>query len=154
MELTKPLSWTVPLKVSTLISADFKVGSLNMAALILVVMTVSSTYSPVPSWVEVDAHPRTEASAMMKKKEVNRLMMSSMIVLLVIRVKIGSIKMACHVRYDNPDMTTPIQQPRCDNFGTTTSIRQLFECLRHNSCMPRAADQLKDGPCSSCGRAV
>ncbi|EEF26946.1 conserved hypothetical protein [Ricinus communis] len=54
---TKPLSCTVPLKVSTLISVDFRVGSLKMLALTLVVMTESSTYSPVPSLVAVEAQP-------------------------------------------------------------------------------------------------
>jgi len=62
-EPTKPLNWTTPLKVSTLISADFKVGSLNMAALTLVVMTLSSTYSPVPSFVGVDAQPKENSNA-------------------------------------------------------------------------------------------
>jgi hypothetical protein len=65
--LTKPLSWTVPLKVSTLISADFSEGSLNIAAFTLVVMTVSSMYSPVPSLVEVAAQPRTVASRTARK---------------------------------------------------------------------------------------
>src|SRR5690242_14625318 len=36
-ELTKPLSWTMPLNVSTLISADLSVDSLRMAAFTLVV---------------------------------------------------------------------------------------------------------------------
>ena len=57
-ELTKPLNCTTPLKVSTLISADFSDGSLKTAIFTLVVMTVSSTYSPVPSFVGVEAHPR------------------------------------------------------------------------------------------------
>jgi hypothetical protein len=60
-ELTKPLSCTTPLKVSTLISADFSIGSLKTAALTLVVMTLSSTYSPVPSCFGVDEHA-TEVS--------------------------------------------------------------------------------------------
>src|SRR5512143_4018080 len=33
-----------------------------MAAFTLVVMTESSTYSPVPSFVDVDAHPTTETT--------------------------------------------------------------------------------------------
>src|SRR5690606_32736981 len=57
--LTKPLSWTVPLNVSTLISVDFKVGSFTIAAFTLVVIHESSTYSPVPSVFEVDAQPTT-----------------------------------------------------------------------------------------------
>ena len=36
-ELTKPLNCTMPLKVSTLISADFRVGSLKIAALVDVI---------------------------------------------------------------------------------------------------------------------
>src|SRR5664279_1059238 len=47
----------MPLNVSTLISADLSVASLRIAALTLVVMTVSSTYSPVPSCLAVDAQP-------------------------------------------------------------------------------------------------
>jgi hypothetical protein len=43
-ELTKPLNCTTPLKVSTLISADFSEGSLKTAAFTLVVMTVSRTW--------------------------------------------------------------------------------------------------------------
>jgi hypothetical protein len=43
------------LKVSTLISADLSVGSLIIAAFTSVVITVSSTYSPVPSCPAVDA---------------------------------------------------------------------------------------------------
>ena len=56
-ELTNPLNWTTPLNVSTLISADLSVGSLKIAALTLPVMTVSSTYSPVPSCFAVEAQP-------------------------------------------------------------------------------------------------
>ena len=56
-ELTKPLNWTVPLKVSTLISVALKAGSLIMAALTLVVITLSSTYFPVPARVGVEEHP-------------------------------------------------------------------------------------------------
>ena len=61
-ELTKPLNCTTPLKVSTLISADFSEGSPKTAAFTLVVMTVSSRYSPVPSCLGVEAHPRREIS--------------------------------------------------------------------------------------------
>lgn len=56
-ELTKPLSCTTPLKVSTLVSADFSEGSLKTAALTFVVRIVSSRYSPVPSFVGVAAQP-------------------------------------------------------------------------------------------------
>jgi len=51
-----------------LISADFSEGSLKMAAFTLLVMTVSSTYSPVPSCFDVEAHPKREARTMTKKK--------------------------------------------------------------------------------------
>jgi CRP-like cAMP-binding protein len=54
-ELTKPLSCTTPLKVSTLISPDFNVASLNIAAFTFVVIMLSSTYWPVLSCVGVDA---------------------------------------------------------------------------------------------------
>jgi len=54
-ELTKPLSCTTPLKVSTLISVALVVGLSNMAAFTFVVMTLSSKYWPVPSFCEVDA---------------------------------------------------------------------------------------------------
>src|SRR5271157_5991121 len=69
-ELTKPLSCTTPLKVSTLISADFSDGSFITAALTFVVMTLSSTYSPVPSCLGVDAQPKQEASKSIRKSSV------------------------------------------------------------------------------------
>src|SRR6185503_8947263 len=81
-ELTKPLNCTTPLKVSTLISADFSVGSLKTAVFTLVVMTVSSTYSPVPSCLGVEAHPRKEVSRTAKQKVANRLH-SLMVILLM-----------------------------------------------------------------------
>src|SRR5450631_1828574 len=71
--LTKPLSWTVPLKVSTLISVDFNDGSSRIAAFTLVVMTESSKYSPVPSWLGVAAHPSMEASRMAQTNAMNLL---------------------------------------------------------------------------------
>lgn len=61
--LTNPVSWTVSLKGSTLISADFSVGSLKIAALTLVVIMVSSTYSSVLSRVVVPAQPSRAASS-------------------------------------------------------------------------------------------
>jgi len=63
----------VPLKVSTLISADFSDGSLKIAAFTLVVMTVSSKYSPVPSFVDVPAHQSNEASRIAEMKVKNLL---------------------------------------------------------------------------------
>src|SRR6185503_13952414 len=72
-ELTKPVNWTVPLKVSTLISADFSDGSLKIAVFTLVVMSVSSTYSPVPSFVDVPAHPSTATSRTAQTKAANPL---------------------------------------------------------------------------------
>jgi hypothetical protein len=68
LELTKPLNCTTPLKVSTLISADFNEASLKISALTLPVKTVSSTYSPVPSCFEVEAHPNSEARTTTKNK--------------------------------------------------------------------------------------
>jgi len=59
------------LKVSTLISADFNIGSLKIAALTLVVMTLSSTYSPVPSCFGVDEHA-TEVSSVTARKVAER----------------------------------------------------------------------------------
>src|SRR4029450_8042602 len=82
LELTKPLNCTTPLKVSTLISADFSDGSPNTAAFTLVVMTVSSTYSPVPSCLGVEAHPRKDISRTAKQKGANRLK-SLMVILLM-----------------------------------------------------------------------
>jgi hypothetical protein len=58
-ERTKPLNWTIPLKVSTLISLNFKLGSLKIAALTLVVITLSSMYWPVLSCFGVEAQPTT-----------------------------------------------------------------------------------------------
>ena len=54
---TKPLNWTIPLNVLTLISVDSRPGSLKIAALTFVVITLSSIYSPVLSVVDVDAQP-------------------------------------------------------------------------------------------------
>jgi hypothetical protein len=51
------------LKVSTLISADFKVGSSRIAAFTLVVMTLSSKYCPVLSCVGVDEQAPSVANA-------------------------------------------------------------------------------------------
>jgi len=73
LELTNPVNCTTPLKVSTLISADFKDGSLNIAALTLVVMAVSSMYSPVLSWVRVAAQPKEKANIAARKKHEKRL---------------------------------------------------------------------------------
>lgn len=61
---TKPLNWTAPLKVSTLISDNFKVGSLKIAALTFAVITLSSIYSPVLSVLDVDAHPSIDMNNM------------------------------------------------------------------------------------------
>lgn len=52
---TKPLSCTTPFMVSTLTANDFTASSARSALLIFVVMTVSSTYSPVLSLVRVEA---------------------------------------------------------------------------------------------------
>jgi hypothetical protein len=46
-ELTKPLSCTTPLNVSTLISETFRVGAFRIAALTPVVIAASSMYCPV-----------------------------------------------------------------------------------------------------------
>jgi hypothetical protein len=59
------------LKVATLISADLSVGSFKMAALTLLVMTVSSTYSPVPSYVRVEAQPSAMATNRMPASVAN-----------------------------------------------------------------------------------
>src|SRR3954467_15967356 len=67
-ELTKPLSCTTPLNVSTLISADLRFGSPKIAVFTLVVITESSTYSPVPSDREVEAQPMVAAAARIARK--------------------------------------------------------------------------------------
>src|SRR5689334_18392184 len=67
-ELTNPLSCTVPLNVSTLISADLRLGCSKIAVLTLAVTTLSSTYSPVPSDLAVEAHPMAVAVARMARK--------------------------------------------------------------------------------------
>jgi len=59
---TKPLNWTTPLKVSTLISLTLRSGSLRISAFTFDVITESSTYSPVPSLVAVEPHPQADAS--------------------------------------------------------------------------------------------
>src|SRR4051812_43735429 len=56
-ELTKPLSCTVPLNVSTLISADLRLGCSKIAVFTFAVITESSTYSPVPSDLGLEAQP-------------------------------------------------------------------------------------------------
>jgi hypothetical protein len=61
------------LKVSTLISADLSVASLNTAALTFVVMAASSMYSPVPYVLAVDAQPMNEASPSIRRKVEKRL---------------------------------------------------------------------------------
>src|SRR4051812_42594159 len=70
-ELTKPLSCTTPLKVSTLISADLRLGCSKIAVFTLAVTTLSSTYSPVPSDLEVDAQPRVTAVARVAARAIN-----------------------------------------------------------------------------------
>src|ERR1700690_1242792 len=54
---TKPLSWTTPWCVSTLIWNDFTASSPRRALFTLVVTTVSSTYCPVVSGVDFGAQP-------------------------------------------------------------------------------------------------
>jgi hypothetical protein len=61
------------LKVSTLISADFRVGSLKIAALTFVVITVSSKYSPVPDCFAFDAQPTQEIIRIVKRNIEKRL---------------------------------------------------------------------------------
>gem|GEM_PF-3754742 len=68
MLLTNPLSWTSPLNVSTLISADFKVGSLKIADLAFTVKTLSSTYWPVLSWVLVAEQATNEIKIVLNAK--------------------------------------------------------------------------------------
>jgi hypothetical protein len=60
-----PLSCTAPLKVSTLISADFRDGSLKIAAFTFVVINESSMYSPVPSVLGPDVQAAANTSANM-----------------------------------------------------------------------------------------
>src|SRR3989339_1553827 len=82
-EVTKPLSWTTPLNVSTFISRDFRVGSLNIAAFTLLVMTLSSMYSPVLSCVEVEAQPYENSSAIViikTEKNLSRFIFISLII--------------------------------------------------------------------------
>src|SRR3954467_9923213 len=67
-EATKPLSCTTPLNVSTLISADLRFGCSKIAVFTFVVITVSSTYSPVPSDREVEAQPMVAAAARTARK--------------------------------------------------------------------------------------
>src|SRR3990172_8757025 len=60
-DLTKPLSCTTPLNVSTLISLTFRLASLKIAVFTFAVITESSTYSPLPSLVAVAPHPQADA---------------------------------------------------------------------------------------------
>src|SRR4030095_13767126 len=59
--------------VSTLISLTFSVASLKIAVLTFVVITESSTYSPVPSFVAVEPHPQAEANTMVRTRNLNPL---------------------------------------------------------------------------------
>src|SRR4030095_1058339 len=88
-ELTKPLSCTTPLKVSTLISATFSEGSFRMADFTLVVIIVSSTYSPVLSCFGVDAQPATDTSATTKNRG-ERYLPSLVIVLVIVLLRLYS----------------------------------------------------------------
>src|SRR3984893_2878501 len=72
-DLTKPLNWTTPLNVSTLISLTFRVESLKIAAFTFVVITESSTYSPVPSFVAVEPHPQADANNIVRTRIPNPL---------------------------------------------------------------------------------
>src|SRR5450756_2107657 len=71
VESTKPLNWTSPLNVSTLIWNTFRDGSFRIAAFTFVVIAESSTNSPVPSRVGVDAHPRNATTNVMQTRKLN-----------------------------------------------------------------------------------
>src|SRR5512140_3591954 len=70
-ESTKPLNWTSPLNLSTLIWNTFKDGSFMIAAFTFAVIAESSTYSPVPSRVGVEAHPRYATTNVMQTRKLN-----------------------------------------------------------------------------------
>src|SRR4030067_2665659 len=70
-ESTKPLNWTSPLNVSTLIWSTFSDGSSKIAAFTLVVIAESSMYSPELSRVGVDAHPRNAVTNVMQTRKLN-----------------------------------------------------------------------------------
>jgi len=70
-DFTKPLNCTVPLKVSTPISVVLSNGSLKIAALTLVVMTVSSRYSPVLARLAVGAQALSARKLRANKTAVN-----------------------------------------------------------------------------------
>ena len=61
-----------------MISADFSVGSLKIAGLTLLVMTVSSMYSPVPSCFAVEAQPSAIATNRMPIRVASLRVMSVM----------------------------------------------------------------------------
>ena len=58
---TNPLSCTTPLNVSTVTSMAFTTGSFTKAAFTLSVIVLSSTNSPVLSFVAVEAQPALNA---------------------------------------------------------------------------------------------
>src|SRR3990170_967924 len=68
-EFTKPLNWTTPLNVSTLICNTFSSGSSRIAALTFAVMMESSKYSPVLSWVRLPAQPAITAITSRTKRD-------------------------------------------------------------------------------------
>jgi hypothetical protein len=54
-----------------LIWNTFREGSFKIAAFTLVVIAESSTYSPVPSRVGVDAHPKNAVTNVMQTRKLN-----------------------------------------------------------------------------------
>src|SRR5258706_13563714 len=72
-ELTNPLNFTTPLKVSTLTSRAFTDGSFTSAAFTFVVIQVSLRYSPVLSLVGLPAHPRMDTNTAARKTTDKRL---------------------------------------------------------------------------------
>src|SRR3990170_1317845 len=68
-EFTKPLNWTTPLNVSTLICNTFRAGSPRIAALTFAVTVESSKYSPVLSWVRLAAQPAITAITSRTKRD-------------------------------------------------------------------------------------
>src|SRR4029077_1706076 len=84
-EFTKPLNCTTALKVSTLMSPEFKPDDLSIAVFTFAVIAVSSTYSPVPSRVAVAAQPRTVVNSTALKRAEKRLNFSMIETLHVIQ---------------------------------------------------------------------
>jgi hypothetical protein len=110
-EVTNPLSCTTPLKVSTLTSLALTKGSSISAAFTLVVIQVSSMYSPVLSRVALPAHP-TAVINRAASSDVERAFMRFMAIFLYLAVRLWCIMKPSRGMICTPAHTRPEHKPR------------------------------------------